>query len=92
MYLHSLPQHIAEESFDSTNRFLESAYYRYPHDTQYTLHLTWKFCDTYLKSFLEFWGIRPNFLTEGGPNSKPNDNDHHHHKLVILRQDNGPVY
>ena len=24
-----------------------------PHDTQNTLHLTWKFCDTYLKSFLE---------------------------------------
>ena len=24
-----------------------------PHDTQNTLHLTWKFCDTYLKSSLE---------------------------------------
>ena len=36
MYLHSLPEHIAEESFDSTKRFLESAYYRYP--PRYTKH------------------------------------------------------
>ena len=36
-----------------------------PHDTQYTLHLTWKFCDTYLKSFLECLRYSPQLFNWG---------------------------